>query len=75
MFHPFATSQPSHNSVFLQYSSVNNQPHEIMESYEGMGISPLTHTQNSISLTVGMERNPKTNAAASRLTAGTHSII
>uniref|UniRef100_H3CSL6 Semaphorin 7A (JohnMiltonHagen blood group) n=1 Tax=Tetraodon nigroviridis TaxID=99883 RepID=H3CSL6_TETNG len=34
------------------YSSVNNQPHEIMESYEGMGISPLMHTQNSISLTV-----------------------
>ncbi|XP_035520997.1 semaphorin-7A [Morone saxatilis] len=34
------------------FSSVNNQSHEIMESYEGTGISPFIYTQNSISLTV-----------------------
>eukprot|EP00066_Takifugu_rubripes_P016427 XP_011605693.1 PREDICTED: semaphorin-7A [Takifugu rubripes] len=34
------------------YSSVNNQPPEVMESYEGIGISPFIPTQNSISLTV-----------------------
>lgn len=33
------------------FSSVNNQPHEIVESYEGTGISPFVHTHNSISLT------------------------
>ncbi|XP_035498125.1 semaphorin-7A isoform X2 [Scophthalmus maximus] len=32
--------------------SVNNQSHEIVESYEGTGISPLMYTQNSLSLTV-----------------------
>lgn len=34
------------------FSSVNNQSHEIVESYEGTGISPYTYTQNSLSLTV-----------------------
>lgn len=34
------------------FSSVNNQSHEIVESYEGTGISPFVHTQNSLSLTV-----------------------
>ncbi|XP_036962445.1 semaphorin-7A [Acanthopagrus latus] len=34
------------------FSSVNNQSHEIMKSYEGTGISPFVYTQNSISLTV-----------------------
>lgn len=34
------------------FSSVNNQSHEIMESYEGKGISPFVYTQNSLSLTV-----------------------
>ncbi|KAG7245369.1 hypothetical protein INR49_010819 [Caranx melampygus] len=35
-----------------EFSSVNNQSHEIVESYEGTGISPFVHTQNSLSLTV-----------------------
>lgn len=39
--------------VLSQFSSVNNQSHEIVESYEGTGISPFVHTQNSLSLTVG----------------------
>nr|XP_019933767.1 PREDICTED: semaphorin-7A [Paralichthys olivaceus] len=34
------------------FSSVNNQSHEVVESYEGTGISPLVYTQNSLSLTV-----------------------
>ncbi|XP_040893453.1 semaphorin-7A isoform X2 [Toxotes jaculatrix] len=34
------------------FSSVNNQSHEIVESYEGTGISPFVYTQNSLSLTV-----------------------
>ncbi|XP_034443600.1 semaphorin-7A [Hippoglossus hippoglossus] len=34
------------------FSSVNNQSHEIVESYEGTGISPPVYTQNSLSLTV-----------------------
>lgn len=34
------------------FSSVNNQSREIIESYEGTGIAPFVHTQNSISLTV-----------------------
>ncbi|XP_070686768.1 semaphorin-7A [Pempheris klunzingeri] len=34
------------------FSSVNNQSHEIMESYEGTGISPFWYTHNSLSLTV-----------------------
>ncbi|KAM6937082.1 semaphorin-7A [Xenentodon cancila] len=34
------------------FPSVNNQSHEIVESYEGAGISPYVHTQNSLSLTV-----------------------
>lgn len=34
------------------FSSINNQSHEIMESYEGTGISPFLYTQNSLSLTV-----------------------
>ncbi|XP_075946025.1 semaphorin-7A [Anarhichas minor] len=33
------------------FSSVNNQSHEIVESYEGTGISPFVYTHNSISLT------------------------
>ncbi|XP_028286865.1 semaphorin-7A [Parambassis ranga] len=33
------------------FPSVNNQPHEIVESFEGTGISPFVHTQNSLSLT------------------------
>ncbi|XP_059191987.1 semaphorin-7A [Centropristis striata] len=35
------------------FSSVNNQSHEIVESYEGRGISPFVYTHNSISLTAG----------------------
>ncbi|XP_023278220.1 semaphorin-7A [Seriola lalandi dorsalis] len=34
------------------FSSVNNQSHEIVESYEGTGISPFVYTQNSLSITV-----------------------
>ncbi|XP_072242009.1 semaphorin-7A [Leuresthes tenuis] len=34
------------------FPSVNNQSHEIVESYEGTGISPFVYTQNSLSLTV-----------------------
>ncbi|XP_049930118.1 semaphorin-7A [Epinephelus moara] len=34
------------------FSSVNNQSNEIVESYEGTGISPFVYTHNSISLTV-----------------------
>ncbi|XP_038562143.1 semaphorin-7A [Micropterus salmoides] len=34
------------------FSSVNNQSNEIMESYEGKGITPYLYTHNSISLTV-----------------------
>ncbi|KAM4618240.1 semaphorin-7A [Polymixia lowei] len=34
------------------YSQVNNQSREIVESYEGTGISPFVCTQNSLSLTV-----------------------
>ncbi|XP_071752620.2 semaphorin-7A [Centroberyx gerrardi] len=34
------------------YSQVNNQSREIVESYEGIGISPHVYTQNSLSLTV-----------------------
>lgn len=34
------------------YSQVDNQAHEIVESYEGIGISPHIYTQNSLSLTV-----------------------
>ncbi|XP_029290458.1 semaphorin-7A [Cottoperca gobio] len=34
------------------FSSVNNQSHEIVESYEGTGISPFVYTHNSISLSV-----------------------
>lgn len=34
------------------FSSVNNQSHEIMKSYEGTGISPFLYTQNCISLVV-----------------------
>lgn len=34
------------------FCSVNNQSYEIVESYEGTGISPFVHTQNSLSLTV-----------------------
>ncbi|XP_071354558.1 semaphorin-7A [Trachinotus anak] len=34
------------------FPSVNNQSHEIVESYEGKGISPFVYTHNSLSLTV-----------------------
>ncbi|KAM7396768.1 hypothetical protein PAMP_019781 [Pampus punctatissimus] len=34
------------------FSSVNNQSDEIVDSYEGTGISPFIYTQNSLSLTV-----------------------
>ncbi|XP_060891410.1 semaphorin-7A [Labrus mixtus] len=34
------------------FASVNNQSYEIVESYEGTGISPFTYTQNYLSLTV-----------------------
>ncbi|XP_017261087.1 semaphorin-7A [Kryptolebias marmoratus] len=34
------------------FPSVRNQSNEIVESYEGTGISPFVHTQNSLSLTV-----------------------
>lgn len=34
------------------YSKVNNQSREIMESYEGTGISPHLYSHNSLSLTV-----------------------
>ncbi|XP_039989057.1 semaphorin-7A [Xiphias gladius] len=34
------------------FSSTNNQSHEIVESYEGTGISPFVYTQNALSLTV-----------------------
>ncbi|KAM9754607.1 semaphorin-7A [Menidia menidia] len=34
------------------FPSVKNQSHEIVESYEGTGISPFVYTQNSLSLTV-----------------------
>ncbi|XP_069019637.1 semaphorin-7A isoform X1 [Embiotoca jacksoni] len=34
------------------FPSVNNQSHEIVESYVGIGISPFVYTQNSLSLTV-----------------------
>ncbi|XP_070763581.1 semaphorin-7A [Enoplosus armatus] len=34
------------------FSSVNNQSHKIVESYEGTGISPFVYTHNSVSLTV-----------------------
>ncbi|XP_029909133.1 semaphorin-7A isoform X2 [Myripristis murdjan] len=34
------------------YSQANNQSQEIVESYEGTGISPHIYTQNSLSLTV-----------------------
>uniref|UniRef100_UPI0037E8D477 semaphorin-7A n=1 Tax=Semicossyphus pulcher TaxID=241346 RepID=UPI0037E8D477 len=34
------------------FSSVNNQSYEIVESYEGTGISPFAYTQNYLSLTV-----------------------
>ncbi|KAM8890864.1 semaphorin-7A [Spinachia spinachia] len=33
------------------FSSVNNQTHAIVESYEGTGISPFVYTHNSLSLT------------------------
>ncbi|XP_056138133.1 semaphorin-7A isoform X2 [Lampris incognitus] len=33
------------------YSRVHNQSREIVESYEGTGISPFAYTQNSLSLT------------------------
>lgn len=49
-----AVSQHCFPSVFLQFSSVNQQSPDIVESYEGIGISPFTHTQNYLSLTVGM---------------------
>lgn len=50
-------------SLSVQFPSVNNQSHEIVESYEGTGISPYVHTQNSLSLTVGM------SSAVSRIRA------
>ncbi|CAK6950988.1 semaphorin-7A [Scomber scombrus] len=34
------------------FSSVNNQSNQIVDSYEGTGISPFIYTQNSLSLTV-----------------------
>ncbi|CAJ1056639.1 LOW QUALITY PROTEIN: semaphorin-7A [Xyrichtys novacula] len=34
------------------FSSVNNQSYDIVESYEGTGISPFAYTQNYLSLTV-----------------------
>uniref|UniRef100_A0A1A7YT47 Semaphorin 7A n=1 Tax=Iconisemion striatum TaxID=60296 RepID=A0A1A7YT47_9TELE len=34
------------------FPSVSNQSYEIVESYEGTGISPFVYTQNSLSLTV-----------------------
>ncbi|XP_070829118.1 semaphorin-7A isoform X2 [Chaetodon trifascialis] len=34
------------------FSSVSNRSHEIVESYEGTGISPFTYTHNYFSLTV-----------------------
>ncbi|XP_074534186.1 semaphorin-7A [Halichoeres trimaculatus] len=34
------------------FSSANNQSYEIVESYEGTGISPFEYTQNYVSLTV-----------------------
>ncbi|XP_034734083.1 semaphorin-7A isoform X1 [Etheostoma cragini] len=36
----------------VSFSSVNNQSHEIVESYEGTGISPFVYTHNSICLTI-----------------------
>lgn len=34
------------------FSSVNNQSNQIVDSYEGTGISPFIYTQNSLSLTI-----------------------
>ncbi|KAI3376437.1 hypothetical protein L3Q82_016899, partial [Scortum barcoo] len=34
------------------FSSFNNRSHEIVESYEGTGISPFVYSHNSLSLTV-----------------------
>ncbi|XP_046890503.1 semaphorin-7A [Hypomesus transpacificus] len=34
------------------YSRIDNKTHEIVESYEGIGISPHVYTHNSLSLTV-----------------------
>ncbi|XP_041852351.1 semaphorin-7A [Melanotaenia boesemani] len=34
------------------FPSVNNRSHEIVESYEGTGVSPFVYTQNCLSLTV-----------------------
>lgn len=45
-------------SLLPQFSSVNNQSHEIMKSYEGTGISPFLYTQNCISLVVGTLNSP-----------------
>lgn len=50
----FRANSRDSSFVLLQFSSVNNQSSEIVESYEGTGISPFAYTQNHVSLTVGM---------------------
>lgn len=44
--------------VTSQFPSTKNQSHVILKSSAGMGISPFLHTQNYLSLTVGMFHGP-----------------